>query len=308
MSQWDSWALRATIGGRHGSRTGRLNTPSALSLVLPTDVPAGIFSPFSIHTSPKVPRWRESLAMALNEISNPPMKPNVAQTGPERSSGHSFTFATPALFRGKPSVHIAGSRIYLTHRHSAPQFMPLSFASASWVTANIYFSEDDDVSTRAERGPLGSFEPSGLPSLENLSGAFKNEIQGTFEAFKAINLDFLRGPSTPSPQHVLWAGADAVTGGGANSLASTEDHGWISPVTARESAQRSSLAVKSSLIAYLQRNSTQAGSAQCPLLLPFDLNARFVLNHPSRSGALPFTWALASTALESEIDSASLGL
>ena len=38
----DLWAVRATLGSRHASRTGRLNaTGSALSLALPTDVPAG---------------------------------------------------------------------------------------------------------------------------------------------------------------------------------------------------------------------------------------------------------------------------
>lgn len=131
------------------------------------------------------------------------------------------------------------------------------------------------------------------------------------EAAKALNLDYLRGPSKPSSQHMLWTGPDAVTGGGNTSLASTEDHGWISPVTARESALRSSLAVKGSLVSYLHanhKNSAQTGLPRCSLLLPFDLHARFVLSHPSGNVGLPFTWALASTALEAEVDSASLNL
>lgn len=45
------------------------------------------------------------------------------------------------------------------------------------------------------------------------------------------------------------------------------------------------------------------------LLLPFDVNARFVLNHTaSPLASLPFTWTLASAALESDIDTSSLGI
>ena len=40
----DLWAMRATMGSRHGSRTGRLNASSALALALPTDIPAGALS------------------------------------------------------------------------------------------------------------------------------------------------------------------------------------------------------------------------------------------------------------------------
>lgn len=39
--------MRSTVGARHGSRAGRLNTPSALSLVLPTDIPSGLSASLS---------------------------------------------------------------------------------------------------------------------------------------------------------------------------------------------------------------------------------------------------------------------
>lgn len=37
----ESWALKATLGSRYCSRNGKANISPALSLVLPTDIPAG---------------------------------------------------------------------------------------------------------------------------------------------------------------------------------------------------------------------------------------------------------------------------
>jgi len=313
-SQWDSWALRATIGNRHGSRGGRLNTSSALSLVLPTDIPGGNFSSLkAVATAPSL-HWRKALSATLNEISNPPFKSDVKvpqsfEVGMQEAP--SFGLGTPTLFRAKPTAYISGSRIHLTYRHLAPQFEAASFASSSVVTANIYVLEGDDIQTRAERGHLSTPEPTGLPDLENISGGLKSGVNSPLPASTLSRLDLnnLRGPSLPSTQHMVWTGPDAVTGGGSTALGSTEDHGWVSPVAAREASLRSALAVKASLLSFLELSpSTQklGGASHGSFLLPFDLNSRTLLNHPGSWVGLPFSWTLASLALEVEIDSSSI--
>lgn len=92
------------------------------------------------------------------------------------------------------------------------------------------------------------------------------------------------------------------------SLNSTEDHGWVSPVMARESALRSSLNIRSAVKS--QPDLSPLGSKDpsfSPLLLPLDVNARALLGHVShQAAAMPWTWALGLTALESEIEKANV--
>lgn len=223
----------------------------------------------------------------------------------------SFGLETPTLFRAKPSVYISGSRLTLAYRHLAPSLRQASYSSASWVTANIYYPEGDDVQTRAPRSLLSTPVSQALPSIENLSGSTKANLSRPFKNLAGLSLDHLRGPVKPSTQHLLWTGPDAITGAGSMAIGSTEDHGWVSPVTARESSLRSALAVKASTILYLQSNLNPLNPSvpTTALLLPFDLNARCLISHNSRlSGALPFTWTAASAALESEIETASTNL
>lgn len=148
-----------------------------------------------------------------------------------------------------------------------------------------------------------------LPGLENLSGFAKINPRSPFDGLTDLDLNHLRSPAKPLPQHLLWTGPDAVTGAGSMAIGSTEDHGWISPVTARESSLRSALAVRGSAIPYLQANSGLANQTSLSLLLPFDLNARYLISHNSRQvTSFPFTWTAVSAALESEVDAASADL
>jgi hypothetical protein len=116
-SHWDSWALRATIGGRHGSRSGRLNASPALPLILPTDVPAGYVASL---TTPPAGHWRRALAAALSDLGSAPFNPNPARPGQGLAQLPDLGLETPTLFRAKPSVFVSGSRLGLVYTHLAP--------------------------------------------------------------------------------------------------------------------------------------------------------------------------------------------
>lgn len=223
-SHWDSWALRATTGSSHGSRSGRLNTSSALSLVLPTDIPAGHFSHFSAPHS-KGLHWRKALAAALNEINNPPYNPTLLESNSEASTEFSFSSGATTLWRPKASVYASGPRLTLAYRHLAAQLVPISYSSASWVTANLFGLEGDDIQTRAERPLLSVLQAPGLPTIDNVSGTPNPDSKLIKTSPLALNLNHLRGPLSPSTQHLVWTGPEALTGAGLTSLGSTEDHG-----------------------------------------------------------------------------------
>lgn len=306
----DSWALRATTGSRHGSRSGRLNSPTALSLILPTDVPTGLFS--RLAASPQSSSWRKALVAALSEINNPPLTANLPEPGKDTLFAPNLGLETPTVFRSKPTAHMSGARLGLIYDHLAPRarFGLPSFSSTSWVTANFYLPEGGDAQIRGPRALLAVPENCSSPSLENLSGVFRPSLAPNLTGI--LNLDYLQGPRSLLTQHLLWTGPDAVTGAVNTSLGSTEDHGWVSPVTASESSLRSALGVRAEVASFLRPNSFKPASVGVvggAFLMPFDLNARLLLSHSARGGTpLPFTWALASAALESEIDSASLDI
>jgi|TARA_B110000503_G_scaffold139748_1_gene228895 heme/copper-type cytochrome/quinol oxidase subunit 2 len=74
----DLWAMRATLGSRHASRTGRLNASAALALTLPTDVPAG-----ALASLPRGAAWRRVAAESLGE-SVPTSGVNASEGGSRR--------------------------------------------------------------------------------------------------------------------------------------------------------------------------------------------------------------------------------
>lgn len=266
----DSWALRALVGGRHGSRTGRLNAQPALALVLPTDLPAGI-------TTAGVASWRESLNRLLSDTATAPVSTNSASpltTHEPVALGGECGFDTPTLFRARPTVFIAGNRLSLGHRHFSPRAEVPSFAAMTWLAAGAV--------THAG-GSLAPLQSAALPAAANIT-AHGSECPLGGEAnsiMQSADLNYLRGPSH-RPQHVLWAGADATTGAGATTLGTSEDHGWLSPVTAREALLRSALAVRAGWEAHASASAGLPTTVTaCPLLLPFDVNARVLMSHPT---------------------------
>lgn len=198
-SHLDSWALRATIGSRHGSRSGRLNTAPALPLVLPTDVAAGTFATLSSSSAPQ--SWRKTLATFLNDAGTAPYTPALTSKDAEVSLLASVGFDTATLFRAKPSVYVAGSRLTLVHNHFAALAPFSSWKELSWVTHNFFAKTDSDAQTRAARGALAPVAAITLPSVENLAGAAKTplvDVAGT-----AVDLSFSRRPAVPSSQHLI---------------------------------------------------------------------------------------------------------
>ena len=127
-----------------------------------------------------------------------------------------------------------------------------------------------------------------LPALENLAGANKDAGASLALLPREINLDRARRPFLPSVQHLIWTGPDAVTGAANSALCSTEDHGWLTPVTAREASLRSALATKAAVAE--QRLVPACGLSPLALLMPFEANSRVLLSHEASSvGLLPFT-------------------
>ncbi len=70
---------------------------------------------------------------------------------------------------------------------------------------------------------------------------------------------------------------------------SSEEHGWLSPVFAREAGTRAALAARAAMDSALPLAARPVGLG-APLLLPFDAHARRLLQHgmPATRG-LPFT-------------------
>ena len=244
----------------------------------------------------------------LNDINATPYCPHL-RTGASLALTDNAGLDTPTLFRSRPSVYIAGARLSLAYRHYSPATRCPHLSSMSWVTVNAASAESPSLGTRESRTLLSPSYAPALPTLDNLSGS---SLVPNTEASSCpdIDLGFLRYPLKPSKQHLLWAGADASTGAGSTSLGSTEDHGWVSPVPAREASLRSALASRSSASqAPLFSSAAFSLTAAVAPLLPFDVNARALLAHPTGApsllGTLPFTWSATSAALEADIDAAS---
>ena len=284
----DLWAMRATVGGRHGSRTGRLNASSALSLTLPTDLPAGALSAL-----PAGAGWRAAAAAALGEAVPAPASGGALGTSALTSPVGGLEVVTSSLAR--PSAFVAGDRLVLGARHySASPALPSAPRAAAWASA------------APQGGALRTPTAPGRPLLGHLSGALAEGRPLAPLAPLAEGLDLLRGaqPRTPG-QLLLWTGPDAVTGSGSTALASTEDMGWLTPLPAREATARATLATSHAWAEALPAQAL-AGRAPGPLLLPFDLTARDLLAHVG--GTTPVSWVGASAALESEIGSDSQAL
>ena len=274
----DLWAMRATVGARHGSRTGRLNASSALSLTLPTDLPAGALSALPAGAS-----WRAAAAAGLGEVVPSPASGGALGASALTSPVGGLEVVTSALAR--PSAFVSGDRLVLGARHyAASSALPSAPRAAAWAAA----------------APQGvAPQAPGRPLLAHLSGALAEGRPLAPQAPLAEGLDLLRGaqPSRPG-QLLLWTGPDAVTGAGSTALASTEDMGWLTPLPAREATARATLATGHAWAETLPPRALE-GRTPGPLLLPFDLTARDLLAHVG--GSVPVSWIGASAALESEI-------
>lgn len=139
----------------------------------------------------------------MGELGTAPYSPTLPRPSEKASITYNFGLETPTLFRSKPSVYIAGSRLTLAYRHLAPSLRPVSYASTSWVTANIYCTEGDDTQTRAARSLLVAPLTQTLPSLENLSALAKGSLASPFSSLAGLDLNHLRSPAMPLAQHLL---------------------------------------------------------------------------------------------------------
>lgn len=280
----DLWAVRATLGARHASRTGRLNAPgSALALALPTDVPAG-----ALAALPRGAQWRAAAALnpaALGDAAPSPRPP--APGGGFGAGSPVWGLDTATAFVARPSAFIAGDRIALGVGHYRPSAPAGRLGAGFWA------------GLRGARSPLVAPAPSLAPALGNLGGAASEGRPVYPLAAVAAGLDALRGGRATAPaQHLLWTGPDAVTGAGFTALASTEDMGWLTPVPAREASTRAALGVAQAWAGRLPACGT-AGRAPGALLAPFDVAARSLWSHVG--GGLPLAWVGASAALEADI-------
>ena len=233
-SALDLWAVRATLGGRHGSRTGRLNNgASALALALPTDVPAGTLAELRGALN-----WRAAAAAALGDAAPAPAAP-AAQGGTEEVRPL-WALDTPTTFLARPSAFVAGDRIVLGARHYTEIVLPPFAPVTIWAAR------------KSGSGALGAPLPPLAPSLQHLGGSLS--LGRPLEAGSPLlgNMALLRGAIAQAPsQALLWTGGDALTGAGLTALASTEDMGWLTPVPAREATARATLAVRGAWAASL---------------------------------------------------------
>ncbi len=193
----DSWALRATMGSRNQSRTGRLNTSPALSLVLPTDVPAGTLT--SLLGGASNQEWRRALHAFFNDsgsLSYAPATTADLAFSPARQLG----LEAPTGFRARPSVSVSGSRLTLTYAHRAPTAPFASFQEASWVTHNFFASTDGAPQSRSATLATAA-APSTLPEVLNL--AYAPAVRAADAPAPEADLSYLRSPAAPSAQRLL---------------------------------------------------------------------------------------------------------
>jgi hypothetical protein len=182
----DLWAVRATLGARHASQTGRLPaTGSALALALPADVGAG-----SMAGLRQAPQWRRAAAPLLGEAAPAPMAP--AGEGRVRSASPLWALDAPTSARARPATFVAGGRLLLGARHYAPAKPSPRAAAAVWA------------SNGPRPGALAAPAPALLPTLGHLSGAL---AQGRALAPRLPLLEglaLLRGGAAQAPtQHLL---------------------------------------------------------------------------------------------------------
>ena len=197
----DSWALRATIGSHHGSRTGRLNASPALPLILPTDAPAGAFASLAATPGVTPVSWRGALSAVLNDINATPYSPHL-RAGASLALTDNAGLDTPTLFRARPSVFIAGARLSLAYHHYSPTIRCPHLSSMSWVTVNMASAESPSLEARTSRTLLSPAYAPALPTLDNLGGS--SPVPNTeISACPDIDLSFLRAPLKPSKQHLL---------------------------------------------------------------------------------------------------------
>jgi hypothetical protein len=225
----DFWAVRATLGSRHASRTGRLNAQgSALALALPTDAPAG-----ALAALPHGPQWRVTASLDLGALGDAvPARPAKATEGDSVAGSPVWGLAPSTAFLARPAAFIAGDRIVLGASHYRPSAPTARLCVGLWATLE------------SAPSPLRAQAPSLLPAMGNLGGALNLGGPSSPLASLASGLGLLRGGIAAAPaQHLLWTGPDALTGAGFTSLATTEDMGWLTPVSAREALARSALGV-----------------------------------------------------------------
>lgn len=289
--------MRSTVGSRHASRSGRLNTASPLGLVLPTDMVAGAAAAFGAAKS-----WRKVAAAALGE-SVPTYEPALSEARPITQASVGGVETTTA-WAARPALFVAGEYLGLGQRH----FGPVGATGAEPLTSLW-------VGSLGGGAALTAPVPMLRPALENLGASRGQGRALSPEALspkKGLPLGGLRAPTAAlKHQQLLWSGPDALTGAGFTCLASTEDAGWLTPVPAREALARATAALAPSC---RSGNGPFAAANPAPLLFAFDLSSRALFGHAALASAgvsslqLPFTWVGAGSALETEIseDSASL--
>lgn len=283
--------MRATVGARHASRSGRLNSASPLGLVLPTDLPAG-----ALAGSIGAANWRRTAGAKLVETVAP-LEGNWA-LGTLVPRPRTGSLSTTATGLARPAACVVGDRLALGQRHYAKQ-APSGHPNMAGYLAAVGAA----VATTA--APL-------RPTIANIAGSrAPGRRLGPLQLLGSkADLSLLRLPApAPTPQSFLWTGPDAITGAGLTSLMSTEDAGWLTPVSAREALTRAAAAFNASKCVGKAKQSLPLA----PLPFMFDLQARALLSHSLRplgggEGALlPFAWARLSAALESDIGDEAAG-
>ena len=106
-----------------------MNASPALALILPTDVGAGSFSAAAANADGRKISWRHALTAAMADMGTMPYTATTAEADVTLTTG--LGLETPTLFRSRPSVYIAGSRLTLAYRHLAPALLPASYATLS---------------------------------------------------------------------------------------------------------------------------------------------------------------------------------
>jgi hypothetical protein len=106
--------MRATLGSKHASRSGRLNAPSPLGLILPTDVAAGAMASLS-----SAKNWRGVAATALTEAAPTP-EPRLGG-GSSISQAGVGGVSTTTAWAARPALFVAGEYASLGSRHFGPQ-------------------------------------------------------------------------------------------------------------------------------------------------------------------------------------------
>lgn len=273
-SHLEPWALRAATEGRYAHLRGPFTANSPLALFAPS--PEGgdgeSLLPLSSQRT-----WRQELTALIARINSPegcydgpllpfapvPFVPLMTAFPPYRDPA--------ASFEGGVKVNFWHGRL--------GRLTPAPVTSLStWAEEAPAPSSAPDLELSPEAA-LVPPSPSALPALENLAGS----VVLSEGALPLVTLAYPQSgaPSIPltmpkpSMQRLIWAGPDA--GAGETGLSSAEEHGWLSPVPAREITLRSAHAVCSTweaLVSGAVRRALPAASSAPALLMPFDAHAR----------------------------------